>query len=48
MTKTPEQWKDRFLFIGEREGYTHQQITEYKLYIDLATQIINTNKSTNK
>ena len=41
---SPNDWLLNFEQIGEIEGYTAEQIAEYKLYIDLASQLIKGNK----
>jgi hypothetical protein len=41
---TCEQWLDNYMRIGEREGYTPDQIAEYKTYIDICIQMQKTLK----
>ncbi len=42
-TKTIEWFKDNYEALGESEGYSESEITEYKCYIDMAEMFHNLN-----
>jgi hypothetical protein len=36
---TIDKWREKRVILGEKEGYTPEQIEEYGLYIELAAKI---------
>ncbi len=41
---TPEWWAENYIEVGRQQGYSDEQIEEYKRYIDLVTAMIKSSK----